>query len=201
MNYKTLKEVGKYMILTGGATFMAGVGITWFTGKLERAESKRNQQLEMDLIKQSRAAAQLDADIEAKRAKAARDTMYASKIESMDKKEFAKFHAEEIAKANADVVANAERTIKDMSAKVVQAELNAKDEIAAIREECLKKIEDANRKRDEAIKKYEAIDMLFTNKDKILAAKRALDESVETEKKERADKEKLMKEIKKMMED
>ena len=117
----------------------------------------------------------------------------------MDQETFAKFHADRVAKANADVCRDAERVKNEAEAEVVRIRLECKEEINRIREECLKKIEAADKKRDDAVAKYEAIDTLFTNKDKVLKAKEALDVAVKNDKKAKDDKDELLEGIKDLL--
>lgn len=123
---------------------------------------------------------------------AEKDRLYSDKLNSMNDSEFAKFHADNVAKANEEVMRKADRIKKDADAEVTKIKLECSDEMDRIRSECLKKIEEANRKRDEAMKKYEAIDVLFTNKDKILKAKAALEEAAEKSNKAKKDKDELL---------
>ena len=119
----------------------------------------------------------------------------------MDDEAFAKYHAEQIAKANDTVIKDAERTKKDAEAEIVKVRLETKEKINRIREECLKKVEAADKKRDDALEKYDAINTLFTNKDEILRAKEALDAAVEKDKRNKEDRDELLESIKAMLED
>ena len=83
---------------------------------------------------------------------------------------------------------------------MVKARLECNEAMNKLRDDCLKKIEEADRKRDEAVRKYEAINTLFTNKDKILKAKAALDLAIEKDQQAKDDKAELLKSIKDMLE-
>ena len=113
----------------------------------------------------------------------------------MDSKTFAKFHAENVAKANDAVIANANEIKKQAEADIVKVRLECNDAMNKLREECLRKVEEADKKRDDAIAKYEAIDALFTNKKEILKAKEALEAAVKDDKKAKENKEELLKSI------
>ena len=118
----------------------------------------------------------------------------------MDDVEFAKFHAKNIAEANDEVLRKAERIRKESEATIVKKKLECTDEINKVRAECLRKVEEAEKKRAEAVEKYEAINTLFTNKDKILKAKAALESAIEKSEKAKSDKEDLLDAIKDILE-
>lgn len=195
INLGTIKTVGKWMMIVGGSMFTCGAGLTFTCNIIERSELKKaflEEKIEMD---KKALIERIELDKDAVKAKTAADELYAAKLSAMDEVEFAKFHAERIAKANADVLARAEHMTKEADAKIVDIQIRCNDKIDSIQADCLSKIEKANKLRDEAVEKYEAIDKLFTNKKEILNAKAKLDSVLEASKKQKDDKEELLKQL------
>lgn len=192
MDTKKIREIGKWMMLTGGAIFTSGAGICFVANRIDSKEAKKEHEKNMLRIEEESLTKERELKEKALQEAAEKDRLYSDKLNSMNDSEFAKFHADNVAKANEEVMRKADRIKKDADAEVTKIKLECSDEMDRIRSECLKKIEEANRKRDEAMKKYEAIDVLFTNKDKILKAKAALEEAAEKSNKAKKDKDELL---------
>lgn len=199
MNTEKVKEIGKWMMVVGGTIFTSGAGCYWVAGHIECKEEKKVHQTKLDRIAEEERIKDIKMREELAKADAEAKEAYSKRLNEMDQETFAKFHADRVAKANEDVRKEADRVRKNAEAEVVQVRLECKEEINCIREECLKKIEAADKKRDDAIAKYEAIDTLFTNKDKVLRAKDALDAAVQKDKKAKDDKEELLEGIKDLL--
>lgn len=199
MNLTKIKEVGKWMMVVGASVFTCGVGINLTCNHLERKDAKKEHDLAMMKIEEEGLSEKLKLDEMAIKAKTEKDKLYAEKLKTMDEKAFAEFHADRIARANEDVIANAERIKKDAESEVLKIRMSCNDEMDRLRTECIRKIEEANKKRDEAISKYEAIDNLFTNKKEILKAKEALESTIRRDQEIKDNKEELLKSIKDML--
>lgn len=199
MNTAKIKEIGKWMMVVGSAVFTGGAGCYWAAGHIERKEEKKIHQTKLNRIAEEERIKDIKMREELAKADAEAKTAYSQRLKEMDQETFAKFHADRVAKANEDVCRDAERVKNEAEAEVVRIRLECKEEINHIREECLKKIEAADKKRDDAVAKYEAIDTLFTNKDKVLKAKEALDVAVEKDKKAKNDKDELLEGIKDLL--
>lgn len=201
MNTGKIKEIGKWMMIIGGTIFTAGAGGYSVATYIESRERRKIHEAELHKIDEEETLKQHKLKEEAISAATEKDRLYTEKIKNMDSKTFARFHAENVAKADALVREEAESVKKASEAEVVKVRLECKEEINKIREECLKKIEEADKKRDDAVAKYEAIDTLFTNKDKVLYAKEALDKAVKKNKEAKDNQEELLKNIKDLLED
>ena len=199
MDTEKIKEIGKWMMVVGGTIFTSGAGCYWVAGHIERKEEKKIHQTKLDRIAEEERIKDIKMREELAKADVEAKETYSKRLNEMDQETFAKFHADRVAKANEDVCKEADRVRKNAEAEVTQVRLECKEEINRIREECLKKIEAADKKRDDAIAKYEAIDTLFTNKDKVLRAKDALDAAVQKDKKAKDDKEELLEGIKDLL--
>lgn len=199
MDTEKIKEIGKWMMVVGGTIFTSGVGCYWVACHIERKEEKKIHQTKLDRIAEEERIKDIKMREELAKADVEAKEVYSKRLNEMDQETFAKFHAGRVAKANEDVRKEADRVRKNAEAEVTQVRLECKEEINRIREECLKKIEAADKKRDDAIAKYEAIDTLFTNKDKVLRAKDALDAAVQKDKKAKDDKEELLEGIKDLL--
>ena len=201
MRTERIKEIGKWMMIVGGTIFTAGAGGYSVANYIESREHRKVHEAELHKIDEEEAIKQHKLKEEAITAAKEKDRLYTEKIKNMDSKAFARFHAENVAKADAVVREEAENVKKASEAEIVKIRLECKEEINKIREECLKKIEEADKKRDDAVAKYEAIDTLFTNKDKVLSAKEALDKAVKKNKEAKDNQEELLKSIKDFLED
>nr|WP_296955164.1 hypothetical protein [uncultured Mediterraneibacter sp.] len=201
MRTERIKEIGKWMMIVGGTIFTAGAGGYSVANYIESREHRKIHEVELHKIDEEEALKQHKLKEEAITAAKEKDRLYTEKIKNMDSKAFARFHAENVAKADAVVREEAENVKKASEAEIVKVRLECKEEINKIREECLKKIEEADKKRDDAVAKYEAIDTLFTNKDKVLSAKKALDKAVKKNKEAKDNQEELLKSIKDFLED
>lgn len=199
MNTKKIKEIGKWLMVTGGTIFTSGAGCYFVGYYIEHKEEKYVHRVKMDRIEEEDRIKTLKLKEEKMKAEAEKDRLYCLKINQMNEDEFAKFHAENVAKANDKVLKEAEQVKKEVEAEMVRVRLQCNEEIDKIREECLKKVEAADKKRDEAVEKYEAIDTLFTNKNEILKAKEALEQVVQKDKKTKDDKEELLENIKELL--
>ena len=195
-----IKEAGKWLMLIGASIFSCGAGAYMVGTHIEKKEAKLIHTNNLYQIEEEERAKELKLRDESIAASTEKDRLYSERIRTMDNKEFAKFHADNIARANTDVLAKADKIKRQAEADVVKARLDCNETINKLRDECLKKIEEADRKRDEAVSKYEAINTLFTNKDKILKAKEALDLAVEKDQQAKDDKAELFKSIKDMLE-
>lgn len=194
-----IKEVGKWLMIIGASIFSCGAGAYMVSNHIEKKDARLVHTTQLYQIEEERAK-ELKLRDEAIAAATEKDRLYSEKIKSMDNKAFAKFHAENVSKANADVLAKADQITKQAEADVVKARLECNETMNKLRDDCLKKIEEADRKRDEAVRKYDAINILFTNKDKILKAKAALDLAIEKDQQAKDDKAELLKSIKDMLE-
>ena len=195
-----IKEVGKWLMIIGVSIFSCGVGAYTVSNHIEKKDARLVHTTQLYQIEEEERTKELKLRDEAIAAATEKDRLYSEKIKSMDGKAFAKFHAENVSKANADVLAKADQIAKQAEADVVKARLECNEAMNKLRDDCLKKIEEADRKRDEAVRKYEAINTLFTNKDKILKAKAALDLAIEKDQQAKDDKAELLKSIKDMLE-
>ena len=195
-----IKEVGKWLMIIGVSIFSCGAGAYMVSNHIEKKDARLVHTTQLYQIEEDERAKELKLRDEAIAAATEKDRLYSEKIKSMDGKAFAKFHAENVSKANTDVLAKADQIAKQAEADVVKARLECNEAMNKLRDDCLKKIEEADRKRDEAVRKYEAINTLFTNKDKILKAKAALDLAIEKDQKAKDDKAELLKSIKDMLE-
>ena len=196
MDTLKIKEIGKWMMLIGASVFGMGAGTYYVGNRIERKEAlkKHRENLykieEDEKLKQEKIKEELlSADAEGKR-------LYSEKLKNMDQTAFAKFHADKVAVANENVLADAEHEKNKAKAEIVQIRLECRDEINKIKEQCLKRIEDAEEQKDAAIEKYEAIDTLLTNKDEILKAKKVLEEAIEKDEKAKTDRQELLESIK-----
>lgn len=195
-----IKEVGKWLMIIGASIFSCGAGAYMVSNHIEKKDARLVHTTQLYQIEEEERAKELKLRDEAIAAATEKDRLYSEKIKSMDNKAFAKFHAENVSKANADVLAKADQITKQAEADVVKARLECNETMNKLRDDCLKKIEEADRKRDEAVRKYDAINTLFTNKDKILKAKAALDLAIEKDQQAKDDKAELIKSIKDMLE-
>ncbi len=200
MNTIKVKEIGKWLMVTGASIFASGAGAYGIANWIDKKELKKEHSKNMMKIEEEESLKQNQLKEEALRAAAEKDRLYSLKINKMDDVEFAKFHAKNIAEANDEVMRKAERIRKESEAAIVKKKLECSDEINKVRTECLKKVEEAEKKRAEAVEKYEAINTLFTNKDKILKAKAALESAIEKSEKAKSDKEDLLDAIKDILE-
>ena len=196
MNTGKIKEIGKWLMIVGGSVFSCGAGAYMIGNHIEKKEAKAEHTSKIYEIEEAAREEELRLRNDSIAASTEKDRLYSEKLKDMDSKAFAKFHADNVARANEDVMAKANQISKQAEADVVKARLECNESINNIREECLKKIEEANKMRDEAIKKYEAIDTLFTNKNKILEAKEALESVIEQDKQAKDDKAELLASIK-----
>ena len=199
MDTTKIKEIGKWLMVAGGFIFSAGAGTYWVGNHIDKKELKKKHFEAMCEIEEQARVKEIELRDAALTAAAEKDRLYTEKIQNMNQKEFAKFHAENIAKANEDVINEANQIKKEAEAEIVKIRLECNDKINSLRTDCLTKIEDANNKRDEAIEKYETINTLFTNKDRILKAEAALKQAIEDEEKNKSNKDELIKYIKDTM--
>lgn len=188
MERSTIKTIGKWLMVIGAGAFTAGAGVNFACACMDRVDShtehiNRLNKIEED--KERNKAALMLADSEAKR-------VYAEKVTAMNSDDFARYHAERVAKVNKEVADRA-------NASVVNTKLKCEETINEIRSECIKKIEEANKQRDDAVKKYESINYLFTNKDEIVEAKKALESAVKVNNDLKKNKEELMESIKDLL--
>lgn len=195
MNTKNIKEVGKWMMVIGASIFTFGAGANMACVYIENKEAKTVHKNKLYLIEEEELVKENKLKNEALAAATEKDRLYSEKLKTMDNKTFAKFHAENVAKANDAVIESANEIKKKAEADVVKIRLECNDAMNKLREECLRKVEEADKKRDDAIAKYEAIDALFTNKKEILKAKETLEAAVKNNKKAKEDKEELLKSI------
>lgn len=200
MNTIKVKEIGKWLMVAGASIFTSGAGAYGIANWIEKKELKKEHSKNMMKIEEEESLKQNRLKEEALRAATEKDRLYSLKINKMDDVEFAKFHAKNIAEANDEVLRKAERIRKESEATIVKKKLECTDEINKVRAECLRKVEEAEKKRAEAVEKYEAINTLFTNKDKILKAKAALESAIEKSEKAKSDKEDLLDAIKDILE-
>lgn len=199
MNTKKIKEVGKWLMVAGGSIFTSGAGCYFVGNYIERKEEKYVHRVNMNRIEEEDRINTLKLKEEKMKAEAEKDRQYCLKINQMNNDEFAKFHAENVAKANDEVIKEAERVKMESKTEMIKLCLKCNEQIDKIREECLKKIESANKERDEAVEKYEAIDTLFTNKNEILKAKYALEKAIQEDKETKSNKEELLENIKDLL--
>lgn len=190
MNTAKIREISKLMMVIGGGIFAAGLGLNITANYTEYREVARAHKKETLKIEEASLKKRHELEEAAIKARAKKDEVYADKIKSMNATEFAKFHAENTAKANAKVMAEAEQVKQQCKAELVRAQLECQEKIDSIRSNCLEKITNAEEKRDAAVKKYETLTELFDNKDEILKAKEKLEafnKSAELQKSNRED--------------
>ena len=195
MNTKNIKEIGKWMMVVGASMFTFGAGANMACCYIENKEAKAAHKNKLYLLEEEELAKEHKLKDEALAAATEKDRLYSEKIKTMDNKTFAKFHAENVAKANDYVIEQANEIRRKADADIVKARLECNEAMNKLREECLRKIEDADKKRDDAIAKYEAIDALFINKKEILKAKEALEAAVKKDQKAKENKEELLRSI------
>lgn len=200
MNTKSIKEIGKWMMVTGGTIFTSGAGFYFVGNYIERREETRAHKAKMDQMEEESRVRTLKLKEEQIKAETEKNKAYTEQLKNMDQKMFAKVHADKVAMADEKVRKEAERVKKEAEATVTKTRLECNEAINKIREECLRKIEAADKKRDEAIEKYETIDTLFTNKNEILKAKEALEAIAQKDKETKDDKEALLEDIKALLE-
>lgn len=199
MNTAKIREIGNWMMLIGASIFTAGAGACLVANHIDKKEINREHDAKMLKMKEEEFAKESEIKQKAMLAASEKHRLYSEKIREMDSKDFAKFHAENVARANKDVVEKANRIKRDSEAEIAKVRLECKDEIDKIREQCLKRIEDADKRRDEAVSKYEAINTLFSNKDEVLKAKELLEEIIKKDEKTKSDKEELLDSIKTLL--
>lgn len=199
MDTTKIKEIGKWLMVAGGFIFSAGAGTYCVGNHIDKKEIKKKHFENMCEIEEQARVKEIELKDAALTAAAEKDRLYTEKIKNMNQKEFAKFHAENVAKANEDIINEANRIKKEAEAEIVKIRMECNDKINSLRTDCLTKIEDANNKRDEAMEKYDAINTLFTNKDRILEAEAALKQAIEDEEKNKSNKDELIKYIKDTM--
>ena len=161
---------------------------------MQKKEAKLTRDAEMYEINKEHVKEENELKKSSLEAAAERDRIYAERLKNMDSTEFAKFHAERIAKANQDVLEQANEIKNKAESDIAMANMECTNTVTEIRKDCLEKIKEANAERDEAVKKYNAINTLFTNKDAILKA-------VEKDERAKSDKEDLLESIKSLLED
>lgn len=140
-------------MIIGSSIFTAGAGCYWAAGHIERKEDKLIHEQKMHRIEEEEHVKVLKLKEEKLKAETEKDHAYCLKINQMDDEAFAKYHAEQVAKANDTVIKDAERTKKDAEAEIVKVRLETKEKINRIREECLKKVEAADKKTRRCIGK------------------------------------------------
>ncbi len=91
-------------------------------------EDKLIHERKMHQIEEEERVKVLKLKEEKLKAETEKDHAYCLKINQMDDEAFAKYHAEQIAKANDTVIKDAERTKKDAEAEIVKVRLETKRE-------------------------------------------------------------------------
>ena len=107
MNTKKIKEIGKWMMIIGSSVFTAGAGCYWAASHVERKEDKLIHEQKMHRIEEEERVKVLKLKEEKLKAETEKDHAYCLKINQMDDEAFAKYHAEQIAKANDTVIKDA----------------------------------------------------------------------------------------------
>ncbi len=164
INTTTVKEIGKAMMIIGGAIFGVGFSATSVCWLIEYKAAKNEHKL--DLLTEETKALEKKHCLEAERiiAETKKDDILAEKIAAMDKKEFAKYQAEATAKASEEAIAKA----NDILAK-------ANNDISAMKLECSEKVSKAVQEANEATTKYNNLLSEYKNRDEVLKAKKEID--------------------------
>ena len=194
-----LKEAGKWFMAVGAALFTCGVGTYWVGDHIEKKEAKSEHVNIMHKLEEENYIKDESLKREKMESELEKDRLYAERLRTMDNEEFAKFHAERVAKANSDVINEANSIKTKAESDITKVRMECINEVTKIRKDCLEKVEEANRKRDEAVSNYESIEKLFRDKDKILEAKNDLEELLEKNKQAKDDREELIKSIKDLL--
>lgn len=195
INTKLLKEVGKTLMTAGAIIFSCGLGTYGIGALIDSMDANVKHKEELKNIEKEELIKEHKLKQEEIKASTEHEQIYKDRIRNMDPSEFAKYHGEACAKLSKDTIDRAKDMVDKAEADKVKAKLECEQKIADIRAECLAKIQKANAERDEAVASYTEIDNLFYNKEKILAAKEALDRAVKKEAKNKKDKEDLLETI------
>ena len=194
-NTETFKKIGGYLMIVGGTIFTAGFGMHFISRRIEKSDLKKETEEACSKISIEKAEQNAVLEQERKLAQIEKDREFTAKLKSMDPVAFARYRAEQTARANDDIMAKAEDIRREAESKVAKMKMEMTDTITKIREECSEKISKAEAKRDEAVEKYEAIDKLFTNKGKILEAKEKLEKIANAQQLQNQTKDDLIKSI------
>lgn len=100
MNTSKIKEIGKWMMIIGGSIFTAGTGCYGVANYIERREQKKIHKAELDRIESAHITKENQLKEEAATARIEKDRVYSEQLKNMDQKTFAKFHADNVARAN-----------------------------------------------------------------------------------------------------
>lgn len=195
MDISKIKDIGKWLMIIGGGVFTCGAGINLVCNHIEKKEIRKNHYKILLEQEEEHSLKTKELEQEALRARIAKDDLYSEKLKSMNQKDFAKFHADNVAKANQEVIDEANKIRKNAEAEIVRIKMECNDKIAKLNSDCLEKIEKANELKDEAVRKYEEIDSLFDNKYEILKAKKELENIVKKDNESKKDKEEILQSI------
>lgn len=196
MDITKIKNIGKWLMIIGGGMFTCGAGVNLVCNHIEKNNIRKEHYKNTLLQEEEHSLKMKELETEALRAKTAKDDLYCKKLKDMDSKDFAKFHADSVAKANKDVMDRAYEIQKNAEAEIIKIKMECNDKINKINSDCLEKIEKATKLKDEAVKKYEEIDNLFTNKYEILEAKEKLERITRRDNESKKSKEEILKSIK-----
>ena len=108
MNTNKIKEIGKWMMIIGGSIFTAGTGCYGVANYIERHKQKKLHKAELEQIESAHIAKENQLKEAETMARIERDRTYSKQLKNMDQKTFAKFHADNIARANDDIMKKAE---------------------------------------------------------------------------------------------
>lgn len=199
MDITKVKNIGKWLMIIGGGLFTCGAGVNLVCNHIEKKEIKKKHYTNMLQQDEEHSLKLKELELKALKAQTIKDDLYSEKLKAMDQKDFAKFHAENVAKANKEVIDKANEIRKNAEAEIVRVKMECNDKINKVNSDCLKKVEEATKIKDEAVRKYEEIDSLFDNKDKILRAKKELENIVRKDNESKKDKEEILQSIKDML--
>lgn len=199
MNTEKIAMIGRDMMMVGAAAFLGGLGICGVCTGIDNHKYNKIRKREALILEEKRrdelnVAKKLEAEAVAEREKA-----YSFRLQNMSDKDFAKHHAECVAKANDEVIKTADRKVQDMRSELTQVKLDCTDKIAKANADCLAKVEKAQKEAEEARKRYDEIDKLFTNKNDILRAKAELERLTRREQDSKEDKDELLNKLEKML--
>ena len=94
MNTAKIKEIGKWMMVVGGAVFTGGAGCYWAAGHIEHKEEKKIHQTKLNRIAEEERIKDIKMREELAKADAEAKTAYSQRLKEMDQETFAKFHAD-----------------------------------------------------------------------------------------------------------
>lgn len=160
INTVTLKRAGDTMMIVGGIIFGVGFGTTAVCNIMDYRVA-RNHHKVAELEREAQAA-ERERRLRAEKlaSEARKNDLMSSKLESMSQKEFAKFHAEEVAKASDAAIAEANKIKASAMSKISEMKL-----------ECSEKVSKAVKEASEARTKYNELLAEYKSRNEVLKAK------------------------------